>query len=63
MNHIHLPDKLCAAPPFRRPVSPRASAPGPHAAGAEAEAAAFCAMKLADAERRARDGRDALCCV
>ncbi len=29
---------------------------------ADAEAAAWCAMKLADAERRARDGREATCC-
>ena len=41
-----------------------APARGSHAAGAaaEAEAAAYCAMKLAEAERQARDGRGAVCC-
>ena len=29
---------------------------------ADAEAAAWCSMKLADAERRARDGRESACC-
>ena len=29
---------------------------------ADAEAAALCSMKLAEAERRARDGRKSACC-
>jgi len=29
---------------------------------AEAEAAAWCSMKLAEAERQARDGRKSVCC-
>lgn len=29
---------------------------------ADAEAAAWCSMKLAEAERRARDGRESACC-
>jgi hypothetical protein len=29
---------------------------------ADAEAAAFCSMKLAEAETRARDGREFACC-
>jgi hypothetical protein len=29
---------------------------------ADAESAAWCSMKLAEAERRARDGRESACC-
>jgi len=45
--------------PIRRdpaPVKTRGSS------NADAEAAAWCSMKLAEAERRARDGRESACC-
>lgn len=57
MNRLSAPAKLCAPAP-----AGRAPAREPRPAGSEAEAAAFCAMKLAEAERQARDGRRAVCC-
>lgn len=42
----------CDPAPVETPVSSKA----------DAEAAAWCSMKLAEAESRARDGRESACC-
>jgi hypothetical protein len=47
--------------PIRRDPAP-AKTRGSSGVKADAEAAAFCTMKLAEAERRARDGRESACC-
>jgi len=55
------PSTLFGQQPIRRdpaPVKTRRSS----RINADAEAAALCSMKLAEAERRARDGRVSTCC-
>ena len=60
MNRLLARPKTCVPSLFGREAAGLDPARG--APSAEAEAAAFCAMKLAEAERQARDGRGAVCC-
>jgi hypothetical protein len=47
--------------PTRRDPAP-VTTRGSSTVKADAEAAAWCSMKLAEAERRAREGRESACC-